>query len=339
MPTLAQIARLAGVSVPTASRVANGRENVAPDTRVRVEEAMRRTGYVPRPRNDLSRTSPLVDVVVHRLGSSWSGELLRGAEEAAAERGLSIVVSGRLAEGPAGRPMGGWLDRLHARGTAGVLFSLGRLTATQYLWLARQRVPYVMVDPGVTPPTGVSTVSTTNGAGGRSATEHLLALGHRRIAVLGGRRHMLCSAARVEGYRAAMAAAGVQLPGGYVRFADFDAACAERLTYELLDMPEPPTAVFACSDEMAVAVIRAAARRGLRVPQDLSVVGFDDIPEAGWTIPELTTVRQPIADMAAHGMRTLMDMMLGESPDVTHAELPTRLIVRRSTAVAVLAAY
>ncbi|MFD4603843.1 LacI family DNA-binding transcriptional regulator [Streptomyces sp. NPDC058464] len=334
-PTLAQVARMAGVSVPTASRVANGREHVAPATRVRVEEVMRRTGYRPRPRASETLATPLLDLVVPHLDSPWTGEMLRGAEQAAADRGLGVVVSGQrggAAAGPGMRPPSGWLDRVRERGTSGVLFGLAELTAAQYMWLTRNGVPYVFVDPGTEPPAGVPAVGAANRDGGRQATEHLLALGHRRIAVLGGHPHTLCSRARVDGYRSAMAAAGVRHRPEFVRHANFDTGLAERTTHELLGLTVPPTAIFAASDQMAAGVLRAAVRRGLRVPSELSVVGFDDIAASHWPLPGLTTVRQPIADMSAQGVRMLARMARGMPPEDIRVELPTQLVVRSTTA-------
>ncbi|WP_405539567.1 LacI family transcriptional regulator [Streptomyces sp. NBC_00075] len=332
MPTLAQIARLAGVSVPTASRVVNGRENVAPATRLRVEEVIRRTGYARRPRADEAGAQPLVDVLVPNLDSPWCGEILRGVEEAASETGLGMVLSGRLRLNRSGSPGGGWFDGHRARGTSGVLFVHAELTPTQHLWMSRRRIPSVMVAPSAEPPRGMPVVTAANRSGGGSAAEHLLALGHRRIAVIGGPQRLLCSTQRLAGFRAALDAGGVRHRGEYVRRITLKPGSTEQVTEELLDLPEPPTAVFVCADEMAVDVMRVAARRGLRVPRDLSVVGFDDIPGARWTTPELTTVHQPIAEMAAVGMRALADVMYGRPPATQHTVLPTRLVIRATTA-------
>ncbi|WP_405539601.1 LacI family transcriptional regulator [Streptomyces sp. NBC_00075] len=326
LPTLAQIAQIAGVSVPTASRVVNGRENVAPETRLRVEEAVRKAGYVRRPQSAPSGPVPLVDVVLPGFGSGWSGEVLRGAEAAGAELGLGIVVSSWL------RDRAGRLDRLAAHGTSAVLFAGTRLNPTQHLWLSRRRIPYAVLEPGVEPPPGVPAVGADNRSGGRAATEHLLALGHRRIAVLGGHRRMPSSNARINGYRQALTSAWIKPRPEYVRHAGFDTDRAEQLAGELLDLPEPPTALFLCSDEMAFGVLRAAGRRGLRVPDDLSVVGFDDIPDARRLVPGLTTVHQPIAEMAATALRTLVRLLHGLHVDDTRTDLPTRLVVRGSTA-------
>ncbi|MER5750535.1 LacI family DNA-binding transcriptional regulator [Streptomyces sp. NPDC002088] len=332
-PTLAVVAREAGVSVPTASKVVNGREDVAPETRRRVTEALDRLGYVRRPRFDTVRTPRLVDLVVHSLDSSWSGAVLHGVEEAAHDAGLDVIVS---AAGPSrtrsGHPQRGWLDKLSARGSAGVLFNLAELTESQYAWLDQHRIPYVMIDPVLEPPPGVVSVGAANWQGGVTATEHLLSLGHERIAVIAGPRHKLCSSARVAGYRSALASAGLRQRPEYLRYADFDEATGLLRMRELLDLPEPPTAVFVCSDSMALGAYEALAERGLKVPYDISVVGFDDLPEARWATPPLTTVRQPLAEMAATALRLLVRMMDGHRPEGTRTELSTRLVERASTA-------
>ncbi|MFF1718479.1 LacI family DNA-binding transcriptional regulator [Streptomyces sviceus] len=330
-PTLAVVAREAGVSVPTASKVVNGREDVAPETRRRVTEALDRLGYVRRPRFDAAKSSGLVDLVVHSLETSWSGAVLHGVEAAAHDAGLEVVVSAGLTRNRAGRPDRGWMDKLTARGSSGVLFNLAELTSSQYGWLDQHRIPYVLIDPVLEPPPGVVSVGAANWQGGVTATEHLLALGHERIAVVAGHQRRMCSSARVAGYRSALAAAGIRQRPEYVRHAG-DESAARLRTLELLDLPEPPTAVFVCSDHMALGVYEALAERGLRVPDDISVVGFDDLPEARWTTPALTTVRQPLSEMAATALRLLVRMMEGDRPESTRTELSTRLVERASTA-------
>ncbi|NEA97930.1 substrate-binding domain-containing protein [Streptomyces sp. SID13726] len=331
-PTLAVVAREAGVSVPTASKVVNGREDVAPETRRRVTEALDRLGYVRRPRFDAAKSSGLVDLVVHSLETSWSGAVLHGVEAAAHDAGLEVVVSAGLNRNRTGRPERGWMDKLTARGSSGVLFNLAELTATQYGWLDQHRIPYVLIDPVLEPPPGVVSVGAANWQGGVTATEHLLALGHERIAVVAGHQRRMCSGARVAGYRSALAAAGIRQRPEYIRHAGFDETAAHRRTLELLDLPEPPTAVFVCSDHMTLGVYEALAERGLKVPADLSVVGFDDLPEARWAAPALTTVRQPLSEMSATALRLLVRMMEGDRPESTRTELSTRLVERASTA-------
>ncbi|MGW3099778.1 LacI family DNA-binding transcriptional regulator [Streptomyces sp. NPDC001102] len=331
-PTLAVVAREAGVSVPTASKVVNGREDVAPETRRRVTEALDRLGYVRRPRFDAAKVPGLVDLVVHSLDSSWSGAILQGVEGAAHDAGLEVVVSAGLTRTRGARPERGWLDKLIARGSSGVLFNLSELTPSQYAWLDQHRIPYVLIDPVLEPPPGVVSVGAANWQGGVTATEHLLALGHRRIAVIAGHQRKMCSSARVAGYRSALASAGVRHRPEYVRHAGFDESVAHRRMLDLLDLREPPTAVFVCSDRMALGVYEALAERGLRVPEDVSVVGFDDLPESRWVSPALTTVRQPLSEMAATALHLLVRMMEGDHPEGTRTELSTRLVRRASTA-------
>ncbi|MFH9399722.1 LacI family DNA-binding transcriptional regulator [Streptomyces sp. NPDC017638] len=331
-PTLAVVAREAGVSVPTASKVVNGREDVAPETRRRVTEALDRLGYVRRSRFDAARAPGLVDLVLHSLESSRSGAVLRGVEAAAYEAGLDVVVSAAPARGRDARPEQGWLDKLTARGSSGVLFHLAELPAAQYAWLDHHRIPYVLVDPAHEPPAGVVSVGAANWQGGVCATEHLLELGHERIGVIAGHPRTMAGEARLAGYRSALASAGVRYRAEYVRYADSDEATARLRTHELLDLPEPPTAVFVCSDRMALGVYAALAERDVRVPDAMSVVGFDDLPEARWAVPALTTVRQPLAEMAATALRLLVRMTRGERPEGTRTELSTRLVRRASTA-------
>ncbi|CAL9398694.1 substrate-binding domain-containing protein [Streptomyces sp. Tu 3180] len=330
-PTLAVVAREAGVSVPTASKVVNGREDVAPETRRRVTEALDRLGYIRRPRFDGGRAPRLVDLVMHSLETSGSGAVLHGAEEAAHRAGLEIVVSAAPARSRSERPERGWLDRLVLRGSPGVLFHLAEVSEPQCAWLKQHRIPFVMIDPVLEPPAGVVSVGAANWRGGVTATEHLLSLGHERIAVVAGPRDTLCGDARIAGYRSALAAAGVRHRAEYVRHTGSGETAARRMR-ELLDLPEPPTAVFVCSDRMALGVYEALAERGLRVPDDLSVVGFDDLPEARWLAPPLTTVRQPRAEMAATALHLLLRMMDGHRPESTRTELSTRLVERASTA-------
>ncbi|GLW47746.1 transcriptional regulator [Streptomyces sp. NBRC 14336] len=331
-PTLAVVAREAGVSVPTASKVVNGREDVAPETRRRVTEALDRLGYVRRPRFDAVRAPGLVDLVVHALDTSWSGTVLHGVESAARDAGLDVVVSAARPRPSGARPERGWQERLTARGSAGVLLHLPDLTAAQYARLEQHRIPFVLIDPEQEPPPGVVSVGAANWRGGVTATEHLLALGHERIGVVAGRRRTMAGDARVAGYRSALASAGVRHRPEYVRYAGAEDCLAHRRTLELLDLPEPPTAVFVCSDRLAHGVYAALAERGLRVPEDVSVVGFDDLPESRWISPALTTVRQPLSEMAATALHLLVRMMDGDRPESTRTELSTRLVERASTA-------
>jgi DNA-binding LacI/PurR family transcriptional regulator len=333
-PTLTTIAREAGVSVPTVSKVLNRREDVAEATRRRVSEVLTRRGYVRRGSADLPDrpARPLLDVVLTGLGSTYAATILRAAEQAAHSAHMEIVVSAVLEGSRRDQPGHGWLDRIADRGTSGILAVLADLTEKQRCWLAHYEIPFVLLDPITAPPPDAHSVAAANYTGARHAVEHLAALGHRRIAIITGRQGRMCSDERLAGYRAAMVDAGLTVDQAYVRSGDFREAGGCRAMRELLDQRPMPSAVFACSDEMALGVYRALAERGLRVPADVSVVGFDDLPEARWVTPALTTVRQPLDQIATKAVRTLIDLIHDRAEHPLHLELAAPLVVRASTA-------
>jgi DNA-binding LacI/PurR family transcriptional regulator len=333
-PTLTQVASEAGVSVPTVSKVLNGREDVAAETRQHVDRVLQRMGYRPR-RVALSakkRQSLTVDLVVHSLESTWTAAVLSGAERAAQDVGLHLNVNAMLGRTRHTRTARGWLDRIALRGTAGVITNLAHVSGSELAWFDQHAIPYVMIDPSTVPPPGTYWVTSTNWEGGHDAVQHLLDLGHRRIAIIAGRPHRHCSQQRLEGYRSAMRAAHVPVGSGYIRYGGFDSECGAARMAELLDLPIPPTAVFVCSDQMALGALRTIQSRGLQVPGDISLIGFDDLPESRWSSPQLTTVRQPLADMGAMAVRTLVRIMNGDRPDSWRTELSSSLISRSSTA-------
>jgi DNA-binding LacI/PurR family transcriptional regulator len=322
--TIAEIAAAAGVSVPTVSKVVNGRPDVAAATRARVERVMQEHGYRRRtPRQ--AAGGGLLDVVFNELESPWAIELIRGVEEVARDHGLGVVLSAQEGPGALGRS---WVDAVAARRGAGVILIVSELRAEQAARLTARGIPFVVVDPAGEPGPDVPSVGATNWNGGLVATRHLLDVGHRRIGVVGGPAQILCSRARIDGYRSALESAGHAVDPDLVRYGDFHVEGGFEQGQALLALPDPPTAVFAGSDLQAFGVYEAARGRGLRVPEDLSVIGFDDLPMARWAWPPLTTIRQPLFEMAATAAR----MVLGEHAD-RRVELATSLVVRRSTAV------
>jgi LacI family transcriptional regulator len=198
--------------------------------------------------------------------------------------------------------------------------------------LSRARLPLVVIDPLNLPRRQVTSVGATNFAGGLAATEHLLALGHLRVAYMGADVTSAYNQARLHGYRAALEAARLEVPRAYVRSGGSHYEDGVSGGSALLDLAERPTAVFAVTDELAAGVIEAARVRGLRVPQDLSVVGFDDTEVARLLSPPLTTVRQPLREMGSVALRTALRLAAGETLDSHHVELATQLVVRSSTA-------
>ncbi|HEY7919716.1 MAG TPA: substrate-binding domain-containing protein [Streptosporangiaceae bacterium] len=319
--TLAGIAAEAGVSVSAVSKVLNGRTDVAAATRARIAALLRRDGYQVASRLGFG----VVDLLIATLHTPWAEELLRGTVQAADETGASVVVS--TVDSPGG--FTAWLNRATARGTDGALTVLNLPDSGELQRLAAARIPLVVIDPPGEPGPGIRSVGTTNWQGCLTATRHLIELGHRRIAIIGGPEELWSSRARLAGYRAALEAAGLTAPGELIRRDLFCAEGGRRQARELLALPQPPTAIVAGNDPQAFGVLQALGERGLRAPGDLSVVGFDDVPVASWATPALTTVRQPLAAMAATAFRMLYTRPGAGEPH--HIELATTLVIRDST--------
>ncbi|GHJ08226.1 LacI family transcriptional regulator [Micromonospora humidisoli] len=322
------IARLAGVSVPTVSRVINGRSDVAPQTRERVEELLTRHGY--RPRSAARRTqSALIDLVFNDLDSPWAVEIIRGVEDVAQASGAGTVVSAIHRRTSSAKQ---WLDNMRTRSTEGVIFVTSMVEPPLQAELRRLRLPVVIVDPAGVAPQEAPTIGATNWAGSLRANQYLLGLGHRRIGFIAGPPQLMCSRARMDGYRAALDAAGLAIDDRLVRPGNFYHESGYTAGMHLLGLPEPPTAIFASSDQMALGVYEAVRKRGLRVPDDVSVVGFDDLPEVRWCSPPLTTIRQPLAEMGMLAARTVLRLARGETIESPRIELATDLVVRDSAA-------
>ncbi|QFY09794.1 LacI family DNA-binding transcriptional regulator [Nonomuraea phyllanthi] len=325
--TIAQLADLAGVSTATVSKVVNGRSEVAPDTRALVENLIREHGYRRRKRR--LAPAPLLELVFHELLGAYALQIINGVAQVAREHRLAVVLSELQGRHTPGR---GWIEDVLARRSTGVITVFSGLTDTQRVQLETRDIPLVVVDPTGDPGHRVPSVGAGNWNGGLSATRHLLSLGHRRIAVITGPARMLSSRARLDGYRAAMDAAGVPVDPELVREGDFNVEDGLAHALDLLRLPDRPTAIFACNDDQAVGVYQAADELGLRIPADLSVVGFDDLPEAGRAIPPLTTIRQPLAEMARAATRMVIALAQGDPLPQNRVELATDLVVRRSTA-------
>ncbi|MFC4949214.1 LacI family DNA-binding transcriptional regulator [Pseudonocardia sp. GCM10023141] len=328
--TLASVAASAGISVATVSKVLNGRGDVSPTTRARVQEVIRQQGYVGRRPAATERAA--VELFFQGVLTHYSLEVVQGVLDAGAAAGVDIVVSSHPgAAGAAGPPRAAsWVRELIATGRRAAVGVTSELAAADLVALSQARLPLVVIDPiNITQP-DVTSVGSTNYAGGLAATEHLLALGHRRIAYLGGTATASCNQARMHGFRGAMEAAGAPVPDGYVLALDFQYDSGLIGGAALLDLPQPPTAVFTGNDEVALGLIEAARARGLRVPEDLSIVGFDDTQAARLSSPQLTTVRQPLREMGAVALRTALRLASGEKVDSHHVELATTLVVRGS---------
>jgi LacI family transcriptional regulator len=333
--TLATVAASAGVSVATVSKVVNGRTDVGPETRALVESLLRQHDYIgrrPPPRR--SPATATIELLFTGDFNAYSIEIIQGVLDAAEEGAVAAAISVRPRghrRSQAGR-FSAWARDLAAAGRRAVIAVTDDLTTAELRALSRAHLPLVVIDPLEMPHSRVTSVGSTNFAGGLAATRHLLSLGHRRIAYIGGPVTAACNQARMHGYRAALEAAGAPAPEEYIRTGNFRYQDGFVGGAALLGLPEPPTAVFAGSDETASGVIEAARARGLRIPEDLSLVGFDDTEVARFASPPLTTVRQPLRKMGSVALRTALRLAAGEKLDSHHVELATELVVRRSTA-------
>nr|WP_246565010.1 LacI family DNA-binding transcriptional regulator [Streptomyces roseirectus] len=319
---MAYIAESAGVSVPTVSKVLNGRTGVSDETRARVEELIRRYGYRKPPKN----RSNLVELVFREMESMWAVEIIRGVERAARRNRVGVLVSEL---GLQDEPVRTIDDTLGRRPQC--VLSVAWLSEEERDQLTAKGIPFVVFDPNRELPDGVPFVGATNFRGGRAATRHLLGLGHRRIAMISGPDHPFCLA-RTAGYTSALIEAGVPVEPELMAKAQLTREDGRTAAHGLLSRPDRPTAIFAANDMQALGVYKAAHELGLRIPDDLSVVGFDDVPAVAWVEPPLTTVHQPLAEMAVAA--TELALALGRGDDVPQVgvEIATRLTVRESTA-------
>lgn len=324
--TLAQVAEKAGVSISTVSKVLNGRQDVAAPTRIKVERLLETHAY--RRTTRAAREAPLIEIVFHELESIWAMELIRGVENVATAHQASVILteSGtRHAPGPE------WIEGVLQRRPLGVVLVFSQLPAEVKQQLRSRAIPFVIIDPAGDPDPDVPSVGSANWSGGVAATRHLIESGHRRIGIITGPEDMLCSLARLDGYRSAMGMAGLETDPELVQYGDFHVQGGYDRAMRLLSLPEPPTAIFSGSDLQALGTLEAARVSGLRVPHDLSVVGYDDVPVARWSSPALTTVHQPLRQMAEEAVQMLLRLR-AEEPVTTRLELATSLVVRKSTA-------
>jgi len=323
--TIHDVAHAAGVSVATVSKAINGRDGVSATTMSHVMSVVDELGYESSlvATSMRRRRTDVIGVLVAEF-EPFALQLLQGVSSAL--QGTQYDVLAYAGSVSAGEHRG-WERRSLSR-LGGTLIDAA-IVVTPTSMPANASVPIVAIDPSEGPD-GPSTVSVINVDGARAATEHLIALGHRRIAHLRGRTDLISAQQREEGYRSALDASGIAFDDALLADGGYRTADSTAGAHALLDLADPPTAVFAANDLSAIEMIRVAVERGLRVPDDLSVIGFDDIPEAAFHTPQLSTVRQPLTEMGAAAVRVLLSMMAGgEREDV---RMSAELKARESTA-------
>jgi LacI family transcriptional regulator len=337
--TIRQVAELAGVSVATASRALTGRGDVSEETRLAVEEVARTHGYGTRLRLRARPQQPagaahwsgIVGITMPYSAPAYFATIMAGAVEALSERDMRALMC------PTGHQHTyeiSLIEELVRGETHGAVLVMPEESPAELRALKQQGFHFVVVDPLHELDEDIPVVSAANTSGAHQATAHLLSLGHRRIGAITGPTTGLATRRRLMGYHSAQVAAGVMPDPALEAVGDFliegGAAGAERL----LALPEPPTAIFAFNDSMAIGALRVARARGLRIPEDLSIVGFDDTVEAEIAYPPLTTVRQPLKELGSMAVGLLFRLMAEQWSEPLHVELATRLVERTSTAPA-----
>jgi LacI family transcriptional regulator len=328
--TIRDIADLAGVSIATVSRVLNDRPDVAPETRESVLQVVRAHGFSTNrgARGLSSGRTGMIGLTLPLVADAYFGPMLSGAAEALYESDMRIVLCPTLHKHDREVSL---LERLMRGTTDGAILMLPEESADELRMLQRQGFPFVVVDPREQPPDGIPCVAAMHAAGAKAATEHLLELGHRRIGALAGTEGWYATDERLLGFRAALAGRGILLDPDLVVYSDWRTPRGTEAAEQLLSLPDPPTAIFGFNDNVAIGVLNAARERGLSVPGDLSVVGFDDTAQASIVTPQLTSVSQPLAEMGRMGVSLLIRILEGQRVDALRMELSTKLVIREST--------
>jgi LacI family transcriptional regulator len=333
--TIRDVAQAAGVSIATVSRVVNGHSDVSIQTREAVSRVLRERGYPGSVRGRFGRGdgtgTGLVGVTMPLVHPGYFASILAGAAEALYEHDRRIVLCptqhSRAREASL-------LERLAHGETEGAILVLPEESSAELSALASHGYRFVIVDPLSPLDVGAPVVAAANSSGATQATRHLVELGHRRIGVISGPEGWAASEERLRGHHAALAGAGVLPDPRLVRYSNFRIDGGAEAAGALLDAAGPPTAIFAFNDSMAIGAVQAARDRGLRVPGDLSVIGFDDTSESLIVVPALTTVRQPLAEMGRTAVSILLRQLENHRLEPLRVELETKLVVRDSTAPA-----
>jgi LacI family transcriptional regulator len=326
MASIKDVAAEAGVSVATVSRVLNRHPSVSAGARERVLAAVEALGYRPNAvarslRTDTTRT---LGLVISDVMNPYFTELARSVEEEARALGYSVII-GNADERP--ELQDHHVTTLLDRRIDGLLVSPTDGGSPRMIEAARGGTPMVFVDRWI-PGVDVPVVRSDGRDAVRDLVAHLHGLGHRRLAIIAGPAATTTGRERVDAFRAALGEFGLSLPDEYIGQGDFQADSGRRVTEGFLDLPEPPEVVFAADNLMALGALDAVRARGLRVPEDVALAAFDDIPWFVHTDPPVTAIAQPTGELGRAAVRALVDRIAGRRPE--SVALPARLVVRRS---------
>ncbi|MCB0170570.1 MAG: LacI family DNA-binding transcriptional regulator [Anaerolineae bacterium] len=325
--TIFDVAAAAGVSVSTVSRVLNNKDDVAAETYDEVQRVIAELGYASSlaARSMRSRTTNAIGLIVAKLNDPFNIEVMKGVDRAIIDFGYDLLIytSGHHATGSGTAWERDYVARLNGSLTDGIIIVT---PTTANLPLA---FPLVTVDPPVED-SSLPSVITTNREGALSVMEYLINLGHRRIGFIGGRSDLQSAIRRRQGYEDGLQRAGLPVIPELIQIGDYTRKTGYECAKQFLNLPDPPTAIFAANDESAFGVVEAASESGLRIPEDLSIVGFDNIPQTAHTNPPLTTVAQFIDQMGYVATKMLIELIQNKSLENRLHKIPTRLIVRDS---------
>lgn len=326
--TIVDVAREAGVSYSTVSRVLNGFEFVKEATRQRVLEAAERLGYVAnlQARSLAGGRSQIIGILVPGLDNSYVGEIVRGVDEELGREHYDLMLY------TTHRGHGNEVAYVHAvaNGLADGLLLVVPLVPSAYLSaLPYEDFPHVLIDQS--DPGGTSSiVESTNWQGAYDATKYLIQLGHQRIGFIAGEMQLSSAVERLRGYKDALKDHNIAVDPALIHEGNFVIGGGYERAAKLLDLPNRPTAIFASNDLSAFGAMHAVRDRGLRIPDDISLIGFDDIPQTLMTYPKLTTVRQPLAQMGRVAARMLLEQINSPGTAPRRVTLPTELVIRDS---------
>lgn len=330
MTTISDVARRAGVSPVTVSRVINDLGNVSPATRERVGLAIQELGYVPSgvAQSLRSKRTRSLALLVPDIQNNFWTTVARGVEDAAQSKGYSVFLC-NTDENPTKQRR--YLDVVISQRVDGVIIAPYDSDAANLTPLRNRDIATVIIDRRIDG-WDTDTVNSDSISGARALTQHLISLGHRRIAVITGPATTTTAADRVTGYRMALAEAGLMIPDErLIKYGEFRSSVGERLTHEVFDAGLAPTAIFAANNVIAIGVIAALEKRGLRVPHDIALVCFDDLPNTSLLFPFFTVAAQPVYEVGINAAQLLFSRLESEAPlRPRHVVLPTRLIIRHS---------